>query len=121
MLSRFRNAVFGLPFLSTAANHTYSGPTTSIAIQAAANSSSSTMPSVAPTSAKYETATVANGCFWGTQHIYDKHFKGKLVKTEVGYTVSGLECAMTTTVRPSRPPPSSTIPHPPILDHAFFC
>ncbi|KAF7845740.1 hypothetical protein BT93_L0854 [Corymbia citriodora subsp. variegata] len=35
---------------------------------------------------QFETATVANGCFWGTQHIYDKHFKGRLEKTEVGYT-----------------------------------
>ncbi|KAL7006161.1 hypothetical protein EMMF5_004282 [Cystobasidiomycetes sp. EMM_F5] len=36
--------------------------------------------------AKFEQATVANGCFWGTQQIYDKYFKGKLEKTEVGYT-----------------------------------
>ena len=31
-------------------------------------------------------ATVANGCFWGTEHIYRKHFDGKgLLDAKVGY------------------------------------
>ena len=40
-------------------------------------------------SSKFETATVANGCFWGTEHIYRKYFPDKLEKVEVGYTVGG--------------------------------
>lgn len=33
-----------------------------------------------------ETATFANGCFWGTEHIFKKHFAGKgLLNAEVGY------------------------------------
>ncbi|KAI3627001.1 hypothetical protein CBS14141_001002 [Malassezia furfur] len=37
------------------------------------------------TSAK-NVATFANGCFWGTEHIFMKHFKNKgLIKSEVGY------------------------------------
>ncbi|CAO3632777.1 unnamed protein product [Cunninghamella echinulata] len=31
-----------------------------------------------------ELATFAAGCFWGTEHIYNKHFKG--IETKVGYT-----------------------------------
>lgn len=37
-----------------------------------------------------ETATVANGCFWGTQHVFDHHLKGRLLKTSVGYIVRRL-------------------------------
>ncbi|KAJ6261774.1 Thioredoxin [Drechslerella dactyloides] len=34
-----------------------------------------------------EKATVAAGCFWGVEHIYRKHFKGKgLIDARVGYT-----------------------------------
>jgi len=30
--------------------------------------------------------TVAAGCFWGVEHLYQKHFGGKgLLKAEVGY------------------------------------
>ncbi|VUC22306.1 unnamed protein product [Clonostachys rosea] len=31
--------------------------------------------------------TIASGCFWGTEHLYRKHFTGKgLVDAKVGYT-----------------------------------
>jgi peptide-methionine (S)-S-oxide reductase len=37
-----------------------------------------------------QTATFANGCFWGTEHIFLKHYppaeKKGIVKTSVGYT-----------------------------------
>ncbi|KAI8068302.1 hypothetical protein BC940DRAFT_273270 [Gongronella butleri] len=36
-----------------------------------------------------EIATVAAGCFWGTEHIYNKHFKG--ITTKVGYTGGSAE------------------------------
>lgn len=29
--------------------------------------------------------TVAAGCFWGTEHIYRKHFGGKIIDYKVGY------------------------------------
>ncbi|KAG8908793.1 Peptide-methionine (S)-S-oxide reductase [Tulasnella sp. 403] len=39
-------------------------------------------------SGKVEVATFANGCFWGTQQIFDKHYGTKhgLISTNVGYT-----------------------------------
>jgi len=39
-------------------------------------------------SATTETATFASGCFWGTEHIFLKHYgKGKgITKSRVGYT-----------------------------------
>ncbi|ORZ12248.1 reductase [Absidia repens] len=36
-----------------------------------------------------EIATFAAGCFWGTEHIYNKHFKG--IETKVGYTGGSVE------------------------------
>ncbi|EWC43593.1 hypothetical protein DRE_01480 [Drechslerella stenobrocha 248] len=37
--------------------------------------------------ANAQKATVAAGCFWGVEHIYRKHFKGKgLIDARVGYT-----------------------------------
>lgn len=34
-----------------------------------------------------EVATFASGCFWGTQHIFDKHYGNKgIIKSAVGYT-----------------------------------
>ncbi|WFD40105.1 peptide-methionine (S)-S-oxide reductase [Malassezia japonica] len=37
-------------------------------------------------SANKEVATFANGCFWGTEHIFKKHFADKgLLSAEVGY------------------------------------
>ncbi|KDQ06297.1 hypothetical protein BOTBODRAFT_39677 [Botryobasidium botryosum FD-172 SS1] len=39
-------------------------------------------------SGQVEVATFASGCFWGTEHIFVKHFSGAggLVKSTVGYT-----------------------------------
>ncbi|KAF8526072.1 peptide methionine sulfoxide reductase [Hysterangium stoloniferum] len=38
----------------------------------------------------HETATFANGCFWGTEHMFLKHYPPKenkgILKTSVGYT-----------------------------------
>jgi len=36
-------------------------------------------------SGKVEVATFANGCFWGTQHVFDKYYKSRGIKTTVGY------------------------------------
>ncbi|KAI8889110.1 hypothetical protein K501DRAFT_239448 [Backusella circina FSU 941] len=33
-----------------------------------------------------EKATFAAGCFWGVEHIYNKHFKKDGITTQVGYT-----------------------------------
>ncbi|GAA6002245.1 hypothetical protein JCM10207_003144 [Rhodosporidiobolus poonsookiae] len=55
---------------------TYSGPTLPTAIaasQALASSSGS------------EVAYYANGCFWGTEHMYRKWFGNKLIDAKVGY------------------------------------
>ncbi|CCO34867.1 peptide-methionine (S)-S-oxide reductase [Rhizoctonia solani AG-1 IB] len=36
---------------------------------------------------KVEVATFASGCFWGTEHIFVKHYKDKgLLKSQVGFT-----------------------------------
>ncbi|KAK4051947.1 hypothetical protein OIV83_002652 [Microbotryomycetes sp. JL201] len=62
--------------------HKYNGPTLPTAIQAS--------KSLASTSGK-ETAIFANGCFWGTEHMFRKHFSGKegssggLIDAKVGY------------------------------------
>ncbi|KDN50859.1 PMSR-domain-containing protein [Tilletiaria anomala UBC 951] len=54
-------------------------PTTSIAQQAQA--SLSTMSSTLP-----QVGTFANGCYWGTEHIFREHYKGKgLVDAKVGF------------------------------------
>ncbi|KAI9252155.1 hypothetical protein BY458DRAFT_536018 [Sporodiniella umbellata] len=38
------------------------------------------------TSVNTEKATFAAGCFWGVEHMYNKHFKQFGIKTKVGYT-----------------------------------
>lgn len=44
---------------------------------------SRTMSTASPTQ---EVATFASGCFWGTEHIFKKHFANKgLLQSEVGY------------------------------------
>ncbi|KAJ7775949.1 peptide methionine sulfoxide reductase [Mycena maculata] len=69
MLSRLKSLMFGAPFDAG----TYTAP----------------MSAGAPVT---EIATFASGCFWGTQHIFLKHFPptpapGKgIVRTTVGYT-----------------------------------
>lgn len=55
MLARFRQAIFGLPlFVSPPSHTTYSGPTTSTAIQAMSTAASNG-------AAKFEQATVSEG------------------------------------------------------------
>ncbi|SGZ18881.1 BQ5605_C020g09209 [Microbotryum silenes-dioicae] len=57
--------------------HAYTGPTLPTAIQS--QRSLSTMSSS-------ETAIFANGCFWGTEHMFRKHFIGQGLKdAKVGY------------------------------------
>ncbi|KAF9519206.1 hypothetical protein BS47DRAFT_1375136 [Hydnum rufescens UP504] len=52
-------------------------PTTETAIKAGSN---------LPASPSNEVATFASGCFWGTEHIFQKYYKTKGIKTAVGYT-----------------------------------
>ncbi|KAF8679516.1 methionine sulfoxide reductase [Rhizoctonia solani] len=41
---------------------------------------------------KVEVATFASGCFWGTEHIFVKHYKDKgLLKSQVGFTGGDVE------------------------------
>ncbi|GAA98498.1 uncharacterized protein L969DRAFT_95264 [Mixia osmundae IAM 14324] len=68
MLKRFGGLIFGL----SQASHT-STPH----LQAA------TMASQAPSGK--ELCTVANGCFWGTEHMFAKHYGSKVDSMKVGY------------------------------------
>ena len=34
----------------------------------------------------YKTMQFANGCFWGTEHVFRRHFKERIDKIKVGYT-----------------------------------
>ncbi|KAG8916831.1 Peptide-methionine (S)-S-oxide reductase, partial [Tulasnella sp. 417] len=57
-------------------------PTTPLAIASYETTSKNTEPSD-----KVELATFANGCFWGTQELFDKYFgPTRGMKTTVGYT-----------------------------------
>ncbi|KAH3671106.1 hypothetical protein OGAPHI_000817 [Ogataea philodendri] len=38
-----------------------------------------------------EVISVAAGCFWGVEHIYNKQFNGKILDTKVGYANGDLE------------------------------
>lgn len=85
MLSRFRQAIFGLPLLSQAPRHaSYTGPTTPTASALAQSQEASKMAS----QNKVEIATLASGCFWGLEHLFRKQLKDKLIDAHVGYTVS---------------------------------
>ncbi|GAA5967261.1 hypothetical protein JCM11641_000494 [Rhodosporidiobolus odoratus] len=63
-------------FLKPAIMPTYNGPTLPTAIAASQALASS---------AGSETAYVANGCFWGTEHMFRKVFKDRLGDAKVGY------------------------------------
>ncbi|GAA5975555.1 hypothetical protein JCM10908_005200 [Rhodotorula pacifica] len=71
MLSHLRTLFTARPIMP------YNGPTLATAIAASQN--------LASTSSKDE-AQFANGCFWGTEHMYRKHFKDRLIDAKVGYT-----------------------------------
>merc|ERR1712072_678541 len=74
MLSRLKNIIPRASTSAAASMLSYNGPTTDIAKSA----------QLAPEPA-IETATFANGCFWGTEHVFSKHFKNKLKDIKVGY------------------------------------
>lgn len=82
MFSRIRQA-----FQSTAAPVILSAPTSPTTPTAqAAQASLRTMSTANGASERPEVATVASGCFWGTEHIFRKHFDGKgLVDAKVGF------------------------------------
>ncbi|KNE66379.1 peptide-methionine (S)-S-oxide reductase [Allomyces macrogynus ATCC 38327] len=53
----------------------------------------------ATTTTNAEFATFAAGCFWGVQHLFDKHYKTKgLLASEVGYA-NGLSSATNPTYK----------------------
>jgi peptide-methionine (S)-S-oxide reductase len=62
--------------------------------------------------------TIASGCFWGTEHLYRKHFTGKgLIDAKVGYTGGDLNdpsykvvCGGKTGRKPPPPPLPSISP-----------
>ncbi|EJD40147.1 methionine sulfoxide reductase A [Auricularia subglabra TFB-10046 SS5] len=71
MLSRLSRLAFTLPFLRPATT----------------NAQGISSASQSPMSSTSEIATFASGCFWGTEHIFLKHYRGKgVLKTAVGYT-----------------------------------
>ncbi|KHN93977.1 peptide methionine sulfoxide [Metarhizium album ARSEF 1941] len=56
----------------------------SAAPESSSSSSSASAPGLIPEGA--QRCTVAAGCFWGTEHLYRRHFAGKgLVDAKVGY------------------------------------
>ncbi|KAN0066572.1 hypothetical protein ACQY0O_000666 [Thecaphora frezii] len=75
-------------FRTTPLIHTLGPPTTPTA-QAAQQAIHNASPAM---SSAVEYATVASGCFWGTEHIYRKHYgDGKgLIDAKVGF-IGGLE------------------------------
>ncbi|GAA5922429.1 hypothetical protein JCM1841_004905 [Sporobolomyces salmonicolor] len=70
MLSRVRT-LFTAPVM-----HKYTGPTLPTAINAS--------KALASTSGS-ETAIFANGCFWGTEHMFRKHMSKGLIDAKVGF------------------------------------
>ncbi|GAA5821264.1 hypothetical protein JCM11251_004541 [Rhodosporidiobolus azoricus] len=54
----------------------YNGPTLPTAIAAS---------KALPSSSGSEVGIFANGCFWGTEHMYRKHFKKGLLDAKVGF------------------------------------
>ncbi|KAL7821941.1 peptide methionine sulfoxide reductase MsrA [Trichoderma gracile] len=62
----------------------------SIAPESPSGSSSSSPSSAIPEGA--ERCTLAAGCYWGTEHLYRKHFSGKgLIDAKVGFIGGDLE------------------------------
>lgn len=58
-------------------SYKYAGPTLPTALAAQRSLPTATSP---------EQAVFANGCFWGTEHMFRKHFDGKgLIDAKVGY------------------------------------
>ncbi|ORY88830.1 peptide methionine sulfoxide reductase MsrA [Leucosporidium creatinivorum] len=70
---RHLKTLFATPVL-----YAYSGPTVPTAINS--------QRALATMSASSEQAIFANGCFWGTEHMFRKHFTNKgLIDAKVGY------------------------------------
>ncbi len=103
-VSRFFTRSFGL-----------SSPKMSIAPEGTGAAATSTLPDGA------QLCTVAAGCFWGTEHLYRRHFAGKgLLDAKVGYiggdltdpsyrAVCGGKTGRTSWL-PSLVPPLSSVP-----------
>ncbi|GAA5878746.1 hypothetical protein JCM3774_005055 [Rhodotorula dairenensis] len=76
MLSHLRTLFTARPIMP------YNGPTLATAIAASQN---------LPSTSSRDEAQFANGCFWGTEHMFRKHFKDRLIDAKVGYTGGNVE------------------------------